>query len=721
MDNTQDSDTFSPMPQAIKKTKGRWRTKKTVDGKNVHIPLFGRKKKANNTVDKGEYANAYIAQKKSYMQYQFDGDIGAYTTALASILSSETTGVREYRQMLGYLNGMHQTILNGMNLATFHDLMLSNPRIEKYLLDNGFNVKDATGNPVPLANLKVFDGSSISGTVNIVSNGNNGKSGDLFSIARLEVIPLTDKIYMSLSSKGGFYYREGDILIPFDRLTEQGFLEEVGMLKSNQFITAVKSDIEAFNQQIITLDSSGVAAPGMRVGADGIIQGMPDGTERGYTPGTDPNAQFNPGGGGGGKDKPQDRQIKVGYMIQALNTSDIINEFGKLLKESPVLYGQMAMNGFNPSNDEGATPRFYNALESYALINGENPESILKTLDDPAPDDTEKTYIADFFKFAKTYNREKRAQTLSGLIKAFMVANNIPPGSDVIPDDPYDFYQKVVASDNPATAIYRNQWMNFVNPANAKTVSALYQLVTGRNPGYDQYSQATGNAGYNTGSTQYEKKPSSSSRFDSNGNLRTGRSKQAQGSKWDNFNSDSENTNKQASGDGAKIYTDEEISRMKSRNTASEGGDKFASMGGSGKAGFTSSSGSKFGGNTTDADDFGAVLKRKIPTAGRGKYDLQVRMRNEILSSNNEQVKDALDAATSEVNDYLAIKVTDTPVAQFLEDYIINGNPRIAPYLQGNQDAKYVDVDNVLNVFARKLGLSTNTGNADFDAYRTVD
>ena len=232
------------MPQAIKKTKGRWRTKKTVDGKNVHIPLFGRKKKANNTVDKGEYANAYIAQKKSYMQYQFDGDIGAYTTALASILSGEATGVREYRQMLGYLNGMHQTILNGMNLATFHDLMLSNPRIEKYLLDNGFNVKDATGKSVPLANLKVFDGSSISGTVNIVSNGNNGKGSDLFSIARLEVIPLTDKIYMSLSSKGGFYYREGDILIPFDRLTEQGFLEEVGMLKSNQFITAVKSGHE---------------------------------------------------------------------------------------------------------------------------------------------------------------------------------------------------------------------------------------------------------------------------------------------------------------------------------------------------------------------------------------------------------------------------------------------------------------------------------------------
>jgi hypothetical protein len=124
------------MPQAIKKTKGRWRTKKTVDGKNVHIPLFGRKKKANNTVDKGEYTNAYIAQKKSYMQYQFDGDIGAYTTALASILSGETTGVREYRQMLGYLNGMHQTILNGMNLATFHDLMLSNPRIAPYLQGN---------------------------------------------------------------------------------------------------------------------------------------------------------------------------------------------------------------------------------------------------------------------------------------------------------------------------------------------------------------------------------------------------------------------------------------------------------------------------------------------------------------------------------------------------------------------------------------------------------
>ena len=154
---------------------------------------------------------------------------------------------------------------------------------------------------------------------------------------------------------------------------------------------------------------------------------------------------------------------------------------------------------------------------------------------------------------------------------------------------------------------------------------------------------------------------------------------------------------------------------------ASGSESKFSSMGGSGKAGFGSSSGSKFGGNTVDADDFGAVLKRKIPNAARVKYELQARMRNEILSSNNEQVEDALDAATSEVNDYLAIKVTDTPVAQFLEDYIINGNPRIAPYLQGNQDAKYVDVDNVLNVFARKLGLSTNTGNADFDAYRTVD
>ena len=384
LDTIQDSDTFNPAPQNIKKDKGKWRTKKTPDGKTKRFKLFGRGKTGDYGPSKTAYTNAYSAQKTSYMQYQFDGDMGTYTTALANILSGGNTGVQEYQLMLSYLNGIHQTILKGMNLETFHDLMLSNPRIEKYLLTNGFNVKDATGKTVPLTNLKVFDGSSISGTVNIVSSG---QGGDLFSIGRLEVIPVTDKIYMSLSSKGGFYYREGDILIPFDRLTEQGFLEEVGTLKSQAFVAAVKSTIGSFNQQILTLDASGVAAPGMRVGADGLMESSSADTLRGVAPGNTPGVMMgikdkenNGDGKGGDKDA---QHISVTSM---LNTGNRLREFQNALKASPVLYGRMTYNGFAPSEkDKGAIARFFNALDTYSLITGTNYTSILDVLDDSNP------------------------------------------------------------------------------------------------------------------------------------------------------------------------------------------------------------------------------------------------------------------------------------------------------------------------------------------------
>ncbi len=719
MDTIQDSDTFNPAPQNIKKDKGKWRTKKTPDGKTKRFKLFGRGKTGDYGPSKTAYTNAYSAQKTSYMQYQFDGDMGTYTTALANILSGGNTGVQEYQLMLSYLNGIHQTILKGMNLETFHDLMLSNPRIEKYLLTNGFNVKDATGKTVPLTNLKVFDGSSISGTVNIVSSG---QGGDLFSIGRLEVIPVTDKIYMSLSSKGGFYYREGDILIPFDRLTEQGFLEEVGTLKSQAFVAAVKSTIGSFNQQILTLDASGVAAPGMRVGADGLMESSPTDTLRGVAPGNTPGVMMgikDKENNGDGKGGDKDAHISVTSM---LNTGNRLREFQNALKASPVLYGRMTYNGFAPSEkDKGAIARFFNALDTYSLITGTNYTSILDVLDDSNPSDSETDKIDEFFDFAKSYYGGRRNQTLSNLIRAFMMANNIPPGSNVIPDDPDQFYQKIIASNDPSVAIYKSQWQNFVSPDNAKNVSALYNLVAGGNPGYNQYSQATGNAGSNTGSARSSRSFSSdSSMYDAYGNLKTNKNTQKDGSRWGSSGDATDSkpgvSNKWET-TGSRIYTDEEIRKMKiNRNnngSGNSGGSKFG-------FGSNESASSNFSGMR----DFAASIKNAASKGGRSKYDLQARIRNELQISDSSQIDSALRMATDEVNSYLnKSKASEASVEQFISDYVANGNPVASTYFSNlpNNEGRYIDGEKVLNAFAHGLGVYTSAGNADFDAYRTVD
>lgn len=223
MEDIHESDTFGPVPMKSEKDRGKWRTEKTSDGKTLHFKLFRRGDTKNYSSEKEVHTDQYSAQKQGCMQNQSHGEMGAYPTALASILSGEGTGVTEYEMMLSYINGIHQTILKGISLETFHDLMLSNTETERFLMETGSDVKDAAGKTVPLINLKVLDGSSFSGRVNIVSE----KSRDLLSIAGPEVIPVTDKIYVSLRSRGGFYYREGEILIPLGRMAEQRFMEEV--------------------------------------------------------------------------------------------------------------------------------------------------------------------------------------------------------------------------------------------------------------------------------------------------------------------------------------------------------------------------------------------------------------------------------------------------------------------------------------------------------------
>lgn len=257
MDDVQEPDTFGPVPMKSEKDRGKWRTEKTSDGKTSRLKLFGRGETKNYSSEKEAHIDQYSAQKQSCMQNQFHGEMGAYPTALASILSGESTGVKEYEMMLSYINGIHQTILKGISLETFHDLNLSNPCTGRFLMETGSDVKDAVGKTVPLIDLKVFDGSSFSGRVNIVSE----KSRDLPSIAGLEVIPVTDKIYVSLRSRGGFYYREGEILNLFDRMAEQRFMEEVWVLKAQSYVDSAKSSISAFNQKILTQDASGASAP----------------------------------------------------------------------------------------------------------------------------------------------------------------------------------------------------------------------------------------------------------------------------------------------------------------------------------------------------------------------------------------------------------------------------------------------------------------------------
>lgn len=706
MTAVDDNVSVEPTNSGINKKRGGrlpFRSKKGADGTVRHFPIFGKKERRFVGPDKRAYTNAYSQQKASYLQNQFASDMLQYQNSLATILNGEQTGINEYQLMLSYLTGMHQTILKGMNLETYHDLLLGNRNVENYLIKKLGTIRDDKGNLIRIDNMAVFDGSGISGMVNLRINGNgNDKDGNTLRIAKLEVIPITDRIFMSLSSKGGFYYREGKVLIPFDRLTEEGFLTEGKILGNPQFLSTVKEKVKEFNQEIDLIDASGVAIPG-----DSSAIENPQ--LAGYDPDAGDIKQFlklinigDSNGNQGGEDKPPNNPQSQGsqgkdrkdvkdekynkhldwdFVSKFFNIDGYSPELPEAISKSEPLLGTVMRNNLVYYDKDSKKLKFGkldSGLKVYSLIYGDSEENLLKTLANVEPDEDEKPYRDNIIDFVQYFSTDDgKEQVAKNLIGAFKRANKLTKATN-IPDDPLEF-EKYINADNGESNIVKPLWDNFISPKTQSQQARLtnaYEKVLEEDSdtdlGSDQRVSATGYAGLNTkgstssstGLSNFRKKPIDWTKPDKNGNY-------------------SSPFSKSNSSEQPRV-----VSPIKSiiGNTAK---DKGSGMGYNGKYGDTLKK---------EAENF--VRERKAPrTDSRARFITNVN--TEDASTINRALKETLD----KIYEY---GVTDrdfpeTRLVQFLSDYIATGNMSLSPYYNPDNTDVDLDGDEILGDFFSKL------------------
>lgn len=476
------------------------------NGKKSRFPItiFGKRKKADANVPSA--AHPSVLQKQKYMDQQFDQDMSKFTVGLAGVIEGPDGQIAQYKLALAYLDGIHQTILQGLNLDILRDVISASPAMEKWLMENAFNITDSQGNKVSIANLKLYDGSQIVGALNPYVE--KGKEGGIFPMGRLDVIPLNSRIYMSLSSKGGFYYRSGDYLIPITQLTEAGFLEVIQQIKSTQFIQLVKSDIIAFNEQMKNIDVGATPNPvniakgnALRTKEDGGMPMVPG------VPGRDGNNGQN-SKQDNNKERVKSNNIIHPYNDDTFNAAKIVKDEGSTYA---TLIGRLSMRGVQPD----AMVAVLSYLYPFSLAEGVPVMSVVNVLNNPRPTADDKRWIDDALSFVSSYgNTNMQNKYIETFIKAFMMAENIPIGSNAIPTDPQDFYAKVIQSQDPQYAIYRTDFQRFMTPTTAdgyKYVSSYFKAASaggigsggGGGLGSSRGFETTQNSGLNSGSNDY--------------------------------------------------------------------------------------------------------------------------------------------------------------------------------------------------------------------------
>ena len=473
----------------------------------------------------------YIQDYSDYWSSRGNSDIASVIQNMAVVLSKDEASAKE---IMENLQRVHRALLGGVDLEAFHDLSLADPTFEYRLLSN---MRTSAGEP--LTSLKIFDGSKISGLVNIVMAGGKGDAKDVLNsltgiegipdkqsglsqMVRLQVIPLGDNIYMSLSTKGGFYYRQGDILIPFNRLTESGLLTEVGVLITEKSIEGAIQKIKDFNEYIEK--------------SEGKIR------DTGNLPDDVPiaaiynrrNQDDQPASAGGNQGKGKDQKAQgfqgfrtgdfIDYSIaapirQKLNGENADTATGRLIKWGVQM----------PTSKDGRTDGWGGSLASrlalFSYASDSTPDDVFELLNDPNPSAGEQAALNGLK--SVIMNRNAQETIAKNLIDIFK-RNYKGIDSLNIPNDPTQFSDYVK---DPGNAAVGALWNQFMSPENQGIVAANYKRFYGNDVDFSAGSTGRGS----TQSTSYQangnvfnrnkKKDWSSagsSQFDKTGNMKMG-------------------------------------------------------------------------------------------------------------------------------------------------------------------------------------------------------
>ena len=463
-----------------------FRRRKKDDGSTVTYPVDIR---TRATVR--DYVNKY----SSYWELGGKDNVLNAISQLQSAIGMENA---DMPFLLSHLEILHGALLAGVNMEGFHDVILDDPPFEAALLKS-----ISAGNGEPISNLYVFDGSKITGIVNTISVNTQGaqdnqgnekgkdqkvSSSNLSRLARLQFLPISKDIFISLSSRGGFYFRQGNILVPFNRLTMKGMIDEAAKLTNPDFLDRAIERIQEFNKVIASQAEGKSKLPGQEnnvigaginpehgnsknplfagVGKSGQNSDMADVLEGLGVP----NIL-----GGNAKDAKKGNQQKelFGNFKGIFGASDVKLEdpnyrtaYARMIKD--VGYSQVDKIGrlLSPSS---LNARIMGDIYLYGYSHGISPDQLLDDFNDPTPSDEQMNILNNFRTFTKAGVAQKD-KVLEVLISSFEKANKLKD----LPPDPTEF-DEIRSGDSTLSSTVRTLWSQWVSPENFDTVSAQYQ------------------------------------------------------------------------------------------------------------------------------------------------------------------------------------------------------------------------------------------------------
>ena len=382
------------------------------------------------------------------------------------------------------LDGMHRLFLNGMNLELLHDISIENPIFEANLLKA---IAGSTGDREPISNLYIFDGSKISGMVNILraqkpdippdKAGEKSSAENLTRLARLQVFPLTQHIYMSLTTKGNFFYREGSILIPYNRLTASGLSREVLELAKEENIQKMIDRLSEFNAYLAKeydreenvkdsgrMDIGIVPVPGM-FGQVKVGDRAPWGADNGE------GSMILQFAGEGNRGKNRDDQKKdddnkpfgqIGALFKAdtgiLDNDDYRSFQGRVNKD--LLAGKEHGNPFGALSD----------IYLYGYTTGIDPSIIIEDLNESRLNE-ENRELLERVKAFSDRGLNRKVKDVDRIIGAFVKYRRLKD----VPSNAKEFYALINDENSALGSAIKSSWKEFIDPSNFEAAAKVIQ------------------------------------------------------------------------------------------------------------------------------------------------------------------------------------------------------------------------------------------------------
>ena len=392
----------------------------------------------------------------------------------------------------------HRVLLGTINLETLQELNALNPTFETDFLSKLEAVAK-----LKESNLMVYKGgdkNALIVNITVPSKDANGqlqkifKSENLVPLSKLQVLPISKNVYMDLNTKGGFYYRDKNILIPFSKLTPRGYIAEVKDLISSQGVKNIATMIQWFNDYIARAyretNDLGVQYANQRTAFEGSndinIVGAPNFTpeearqfESIIAGGNNSSSDFmddllSQGGdkaigailGKSGKEREEEekqKQLKDREKNQSntpqFNQQQFLFQGNKIkgILDDPnydTLKGRLSGPMFNASSFNDKTSILSDAA-LYAYVNNSVPQDMYEQLNTPLKDldQGEKNSLDDFIAFSEDGKQVASAQNL--LVKAFNSRNQFGPEDPQYSKDYNSLYEKL-QSDKALNTLWRS-------------------------------------------------------------------------------------------------------------------------------------------------------------------------------------------------------------------------------------------------------------------------